>query len=80
MSIEIKISLNKGLYKKDPQDSILGRKIIQYSIILIDKHGFECFNFKKLAETINSTEASIYRYFENKHLLLTFIVNWYLNG
>ena len=78
MSIEIKISLNKGLYKKDPQDSKLGRKIIQYSIILIDKHGFECFNFKKLAETINSTEASIYRYFENKHLLLTFIVNWYL--
>jgi len=78
MSIEIKISLNKGLYKKDPQDSKLGRKIIQYSIISIDKHGFECFNFKKLAETIDSTEASIYRYFENKHLLLTYIVNWYL--
>lgn len=77
MSVEIKISLNQGLFKKDPQDSKLGRKIIQNSIILIDEFGFECFTFKKLAEKINSTEASIYRYFENKHLLLTFLVNWY---
>jgi len=77
MSIEIKISLNDGLYLKEPQDSKLGRKIIQYSIILIDDFGFESFTFKKLAEKINSTEASIYRYFENKHLLLIFLVNWY---
>lgn len=77
MSIEIKISLNAGLYLKEPQDSKLGRKIIQYSIILIDEYGFESFTFKKLAEKINSTEASIYRYFENKHLLLIFLVNWY---
>jgi AcrR family transcriptional regulator len=77
MSIEIKISLNNGLYLKEPQDSKLGRKIIQYSIILIDEFGFEAFTFKKLAEKINSTEASIYRYFENKHILLLFLVNWY---
>jgi len=77
MSIEIKISLNDGLYLKEPQDSKLGRKIIQYSIILIDEFGFETFTFKKLADKINSTEASIYRYFENKHLLLIFLVNWY---
>ena len=32
---------------------------------------------KKLAGKINSTEASIYRYFENKHILLIFLVNWY---
>jgi AcrR family transcriptional regulator len=44
---------------------------------MIDKFGFESFTFKKLAEEINSTEASIYRYFENKHLLLLFLVNWY---
>jgi len=78
MSIEIKISLNKGLYLKEPQDSKLGRKMIKHSIILIEKFGFEAFNFKKLAKEINSTEASIYRYFENKHLLLLFLVNWYL--
>ncbi len=77
MSIEIKISLNQGLYLKEPQDSVLGRKIIENSIILIDEYGFEAFTFKKLAEKINSTEASVYRYFENKHLLLLFLVNWY---
>ena len=77
MSVEIKISLNKGLYLKEPQDSKLGRKMIKHSIILIEKFGFEVFTFKKLAKEINSTEASIYRYFENKHLLLLFLVNWY---
>ncbi|WBX78122.1 TetR/AcrR family transcriptional regulator [Tenacibaculum ovolyticum] len=77
MSIEIKISLNEGLYLKEPQESKLGRNIIKHSILMIDEFGFECFNFKKLAKEINSTEASIYRYFENKHLLLLFLVNWY---
>ena len=77
MSIAIKISLNEGLYLKEPQDSKLGRKIIKYSILLIEEFGFEYFTFKKLAEKINSTEASIYRYFENKHLLLLYLVNWY---
>jgi hypothetical protein len=77
MSIAIKIDLNDGLYIKEPQDSKLGRNIIEHSIILIDELGFEYFTFKKLAEKINSTEASIYRYFENKHLLLLYLVNWY---
>ncbi len=77
MSIEIKISLNNGLYIKAPQDSKLGRNIIKHSILMIDKFGFESFTFKKLAEEMHSTEASIYRYFENKHLLLLFLVNWY---
>ncbi len=77
MSIEIKISLNEGLYLKEPQDSKLGRNIIKHSILMIDEFGFEAFTFKKLAQEINSTEASIYRYFENKHLLLLFLVNWY---
>jgi AcrR family transcriptional regulator len=77
MSVKIKIELNEGLYLKDPQDSKLGRKIIQFSIEMIDEIGFESFNFKKLAADINSTEASLYRYFENKHLLLLYLVNWY---
>lgn len=71
------MSLNAGLYLREPQDSKLGRNIIQHSILLIDEFGFESFTFKKLAEKISSTEASIYRYFENKHLLLLFLVNWY---
>ena len=50
MSIAIKISLNEGLYLKEPQDSKLGRKIMQYSIEMIDEFGFEAFTFKKLAQ------------------------------
>jgi len=77
MAVNISISLNPGLYLKDPQQSELGKKIIKNSILLIDELGFELFNFKKLAELIGSTEASIYRYFENKHLLLVYLVSWY---
>ena len=77
MAITIQMKLNDGLYLRDPQDTKLGRKIIQYSIILIDEIGFESFTFKKLADRISSTEASIYRYFENKHLLLIYLLCWY---
>ncbi len=77
MSVGIKISLNEGLYLRDPQDSELGRNIIKYSILLIDEFGIESFTFKKLAIKINSTEASIYRYFVNKHILFLYLVNWY---
>ena len=77
MAIGIKISLNKGLYLRDPQETSLGQKIIKYSILLIDEIGFEAFNFKKLAQRMESTEASVYRYFENKHLLLIYLVSWY---
>jgi len=77
VSVEIKISLNDGLYLKDPQDSELGRNIIKHSIILIEEIGIESFTFKKLSARINSTEASIYRYFVNKHILLLYLVNWY---
>ena len=77
MSIGIKITLNEGLYLREPQDSALGKKILEHSILLINKIGFEAFTFKKLAAEINSTEASIYRYYENKHLLLLYLVSWY---
>ena len=77
MAIGIKISLNEGLYLRDPQETTLGRKIIRHSILLIDEIGFEAFNFKKLAQRMQSTEASVYRYFVNKHLLLLYLVSWY---
>lgn len=77
MSVEIKITINAGIYLKNPQDSPLGRKIIKHGITLIDEVGFENFNFKKLAQEIGSTEASVYRYFENKHALLIYLVSWY---
>ena len=77
MAVLIQMELNDKLYLRDPQQTKLGKRIIQYSIILIDEIGFEKFTFKKLATRIDSTEASVYRYFENKHKLLVYLVSWY---
>jgi AcrR family transcriptional regulator len=71
------VNIHNGLYLRDPKETTLGQSILKHSIILIDDLGFEHFTFKKLAAKINSTEASIYRYFENKHLLLVYLSNWY---
>lgn len=72
-----KIQVNPKLYIRDPETSELGRRIISESIRLIDEIGFEGFTFKKLAASLQSTEATIYRYFENKHKLLVYLINWY---
>ncbi len=77
MSASIKIELNEKLYLRDPEQTELGRKIIAESIRLVDELGFEQFTFKKLALAINSTEASVYRYFESKHKLLIYLISWY---
>ncbi|TAF63136.1 MAG: TetR/AcrR family transcriptional regulator [Cytophagales bacterium] len=73
----VKINVNEKLYLRDPEQTQLGKKIINQSIRLIDELGFEAFTFKKLANRIDSTEASIYRYFTNKHNLLVYLVSWY---
>ena len=77
MTIGIQITLNDRLYIRDPQATDLGKNIIKHSILLIDEIGFEAFTFKKLAIRMQSTEASVYRYFENKHLLLLYLVSWF---
>jgi AcrR family transcriptional regulator len=69
--------MNEKLFLRDPEQSELGNKIIQESIRLIHQIGFEAFTFKKLAIDIGSTEAGIYRYFENKHRLLIYLTAWY---
>jgi AcrR family transcriptional regulator len=73
----LKFNLNEKTYLKDPESTILGRKILQQSILLIDEVGFENFTFKKLGEQIGSNESSIYRYFDNKHKLLVYLSSWY---
>ncbi len=73
----IKIQVNPKIYVKDPETSALGKKIIQFSILLIDEIGFDNFTFKKLGDLIGSNESSIYRYFENKHKLLVYLSSWY---
>lgn len=77
MKLEVQIKMNETLYLRDPEQSELGKNIIQHSIQLIHKNGFESFTFKKLAESIGTTEAGVYRYFENKHKLLVYIISWY---
>lgn len=67
----------EGTYLKDPQGSDLGIKIIKESIELMEEIGIEDFTFKKLSIRIESTEASVYRYFESKHQLLLYLYSWY---
>ena len=69
--------MNEALFIRNPEQSELGKSIIQHSIQFIAKNGFEVFTFKKLAEDIGTTEAGIYRYFENKHKLLVYLTAWY---
>jgi len=76
-SLQIHIEVCDELYIKNPDSSELGRKIISTSIEMINELGFEIFTFKKLGVKINSPESSIYRYFENKHTLLIYLVSWY---
>jgi AcrR family transcriptional regulator len=73
----IKLPINEKLYLKDPHSSEIGKNILKESIELINEFGFEKFTFKKLATKISTTEASIYRYFESKHKLLLYLINWY---
>tara|TARA_B100000809_G_scaffold149298_1_gene146816 strand:+ start:27435 stop:28109 length:675 start_codon:yes stop_codon:yes gene_type:complete len=76
-NLHIQIEIQPELYTKNPDSSELGRKIITNSILLMNEIGFELFTFKKLGQKINSTESSIYRYFENKHKLLIYLTSWY---
>ena len=45
--------------------------------MLIDEIGFKQFTFRKLAQRLESTEGSLYRYFKNKHRLLVYLVSWH---
>jgi AcrR family transcriptional regulator len=79
MEFQIKINTNEQLAHRDPEDTALGRNIVRSGLLLMYELGFEHFTFKKLANEINTTEASIYRYFENKHRLLLYLLTWYWN-
>lgn len=77
MNFEVKFPINEKLFLKNPENSEIGKLMIKKSIDLIYELGFEDFTFKKLSVEVNCTEATIYRYFENKHRLLLYILNWY---
>ncbi|MGV3559370.1 TetR/AcrR family transcriptional regulator [Larkinella arboricola] len=77
MEYTVRVRMNEKLFLRDPESSDLGRRIVRHSIRLIADIGFEEMTFRKLADRIGTTEASIYRYFENKHRLLIYLVAWY---
>jgi AcrR family transcriptional regulator len=77
MEYQVSFNVNNTIYLRNPESSELGKQIVKSGIDLIYSLGYEHFTFKKLAIEVGTTEASIYRYFENKHRLLAYILNWY---
>lgn len=77
MEYTVLVRMNEKLFLRDPESSELGRRIVRQGILLMSDIGFEEMTFRKLADRINTKEASIYRYFENKHRLLVYVVAWY---
>ena len=73
----IKIQVSEQLFQQDPDAKVLGKRIIQCSIDLIDEIGYEAFTFKKLGAKIGSPESTVYRYFKNKKQLLMYLTSWY---
>ncbi|MEZ0483694.1 TetR/AcrR family transcriptional regulator [Fibrella aquatica] len=77
MEYSVQVRMNEKLFLRDPEQSELGRRIIRQGILLISEIGFEETTFRKLADRMGTKEASIYRYFENKHRLLVYLIAWY---
>lgn len=77
MELHLQLKMNPNLYVRDPEGTDLGKKIVKYGTLMIRDLGFEEFTFKKLAQNTGTTEAGIYRYFENKHRLLTYLLTWF---
>ena len=77
MQVDFKVKMNEKLFLRDPEGTEIGKQIIKNGVTLISQLGYEHFNFKKLALEIRSTEATVYRYFENKHKLLIYLIDWY---
>jgi AcrR family transcriptional regulator len=77
MQVDFKVKMNANLYLRDPEGTEIGKQIIKIAVQMIVDLGYEQFTFKKLATEMNSTEATVYRYFENKHKLLIYLIDWY---
>lgn len=71
------LQVSDTFYLRNPHTTALGKKMIARAITIIDEIGYSQFTFKKLALSINSVEASIYRYFENKEHMLFYLVATY---
>lgn len=74
---ELHIKLDDKLFLKDPTISKVGKLILSDGLVLLNEIGLEDFTFKKLATRIQTTESTIYRYFESKHQFLFYLFNFY---
>ncbi len=77
MQLDFKVKLNEKLYVRDPEETDMGKQLVKAAIQMMADLGYEQFTFKKLSQQIGSTEATVYRYFENKHKLLIYLIDWY---
>ena len=77
MNQRVVLHLDEKLFVKDPTSSELGETIVEYAILMLDELGYEALTFRKLADSVGTTEASIYRYFRSKHRLLLYLTAWY---
>lgn len=71
----MELAIPQALYLKNPKESRTGNAIIEHAARMIASEGIEHLTFKKLAASCGCTEATVYRYFENKHKLLLYILN-----
>ena len=75
--MQVAVQVTEPVFLKDPMSTDLGKRIVEHSVRLIDELGTEKFTFGKLAQSLETAESSIYRYFESKHRLLIYLVGWY---
>jgi AcrR family transcriptional regulator len=71
------VHISSEAFVKNPISSELGIRIVQNAIILMNRNGVNEFTFRKLAQHLCTSEASIYRYFESKMQLLNFLSQLY---
>lgn len=71
----LELHIPDNLFLKNPRESALGQRLLRDAAQLIASQGIDSFNFKKLAMVAQCTEATVYRYFENKHKMLLYILN-----
>ncbi len=66
-----------ALYLRDPEGTDVGRAMLTEGLAVMSELGLEAFTFRKLAERMDSTEVTLYKYFPNKHRLLQYYFQLY---
>jgi len=77
LTSHIALVFDKCLFTKDPMSSSIGQAIVRESVEMMASQGLDHFTFKKLAHKLDSTESTIYRYFQNKNQLANYLASWH---